>query len=54
MESLTPRKIVEQLDKYVIGQDNAKDLYLATGHPPTLPPLDEETREKLRSLGYID
>jgi ATP-dependent HslUV protease ATP-binding subunit HslU len=24
MEQLTPRQVVEQLDKYVIGQDDAK------------------------------
>jgi len=30
------------------------DLYLATGRPTSLPELDEEAIEKLRSLGYID
>ena len=24
METLTPREIVQELDKYIIGQDNAK------------------------------
>ena len=32
----------------------ALDLYLAGGRTPPLPELDEETKKKLRSLGYVN
>lgn len=28
-EVMTPREIVQELDKYIIGQDNAKGLWLS-------------------------
>lgn len=32
----------------------ALDLYLLAGRPPEPPELDDETKKKLRSLGYVD
>jgi choline-sulfatase len=32
----------------------AIDLYLVSGRPPQMPEPDEETKRKLRSLGYVD
>ena len=33
---------------------SALDLYLATGRAPEPPELDDETKKKLRSLGYVN
>ena len=33
MEMLTPKQIVAELDKYIIGQDKAKKAVLHSFHP---------------------